>query len=948
MNALFFMRSNITRYAVTAALLAASLLLMTLTAKAQTGITDLVVAKKVNLQGIVSPAAITGNVNDYAPSGFANATTLKLSSTADVNITGLAGGTAGRVLWIVNVGPFNLSFMPESGLSLAPNRFAIVGPTVVPPGYAVSFIYDTGAARWIGLSQGKSTTVWGQITGTIGNQTDLNDAIAGLAQAGLTTGVASPNDTVLFSAPNTSTLRIAALQRGIYSTLLAPGLPVTAAIKSFPQTDYPLSSLGLVSDGTYARWIGYDSSGNVVTSTQRFTNDASAIGLGIIVVKRVGGVTTFIDDGGPRSFLTSPQMAQFSTLERAVVGGFKSSVTVQNQSTNMTLARSAGTITGISANWASLGNKNVLDLAAVATAPFIEINPSIASATSLPAAVTNLTATNYWNGSASVALTGPNNASVKRFLLGVKGGLFVQEGEFQYATLDAAVAGYATAPFTTLLAQDLFIEVGRLAVVKNATDLSNATQARFFVTGGGAAGSSGGGGSAVTSVTGTTNEISVSAPVGAVQVGLPASLTFTGKTVTGGTFNSGAFNGTVGATTPSTGAFTTATAGSGKIVLGSNAGSGIGATSAADIDIQNTGDSSIRLWRSNTEYIQFGAARGGITGTNNLFLVDVVGPNSVQLRPLNFRFSSNGGSSFTTVAAMDLTGLAVTGQVSATQDLVSNGSTVYPGAGLSLNGGAGTQNGIYTNATGSPAVIFDHRGTGNTGIFQWRNGTGGANVMMSLNTTGLSVTGRVTNTFANLDGNGILNSTDTSNANFLVFYRSDATAIGSISRVGTTNAVAYNTTSDGRLKTNVRVFAAADAGRIIDGLRPVIFDWKSADVPSAKDVVGFIAQDEAAVDPILIRSGAVTPGDGDPANITQAWQRSDAALVPILVAEVKALRLRVAAVEGAQSPALPGRPLLFLALIIAATGAVYWLRVRVPGSKAKPKPQEAAADEAKP
>lgn len=40
----------------------------------------------------------------------------------------------------------------------------------------------------------------------------------------------------------------------------------------------------------------------------------------------------------------------------------------------------------------------------------------------------------------------------------------------------------------------------------------------------------------VTSVTGTANEITASAPTGAITLSLPAALTFTGKTVTGGTF----------------------------------------------------------------------------------------------------------------------------------------------------------------------------------------------------------------------------------------------------------------------------------------------------------------------------------------------------------------------------------------------------------------------------
>jgi hypothetical protein len=62
-------------------------------------------------------------------------------------------------------------------------------------------------------------------------------------------------------------------------------------------------------------------------------------------------------------------------------------------------------------------------------------------------------------------------------------------------------------------------------------------------------------------------------------------------------------------------------------------------------------------------------------------------------------------------------------------------------------------------------------------------------------------------------------------------------------------------------------------------------------------IVGFIAQEEAAVDPVLVRIGAVTVGDSDPSEVTSQWQRSDSALIPILVAEIKALRARVAALE---------------------------------------------------
>lgn len=55
---------------------------------------------------------------------------------------------------------------------------------------------------------------------------------------------------------------------------------------------------------------------------------------------------------------------------------------------------------------------------------------------------------------------------------------------------------------------------------------------------------------AVTSLAGTSNEIAASSSVGAITLSLPTALTFTSKTVTGGTFNATAFNGPLGGTTP--------------------------------------------------------------------------------------------------------------------------------------------------------------------------------------------------------------------------------------------------------------------------------------------------------------------------------------------------------------------------------------------------------------
>ncbi len=94
----------------------------------------------------------------------------------------------------------------------------------------------------------------------------------------------------------------------------------------------------------------------------------------------------------------------------------------------------------------------------------------------------------------------------------------------------------------------------------------------------------------VLSNTGTANEISVSSPNGANVISLPASLTLTGKTITGGTYVSGAFNGTLGSTTPTTGSVT-------RLTVTGNA------PTNADVFLNNSGGASDeKLWslRNNT------------------------------------------------------------------------------------------------------------------------------------------------------------------------------------------------------------------------------------------------------------------------------------------------------------------------------------------------------------
>jgi hypothetical protein len=134
---------------------------------------------------------------------------------------------------------------------------------------------------------------------------------------------------------------------------------------------------------------------------------------------------------------------------------------------------------------------------------------------------------------------------------------------------------------------------------------------------------------------------------------------------------------------------------------------------------------------------------------------------------------------------------------------------------------------------------------------------------------------------------------------FIKFLDDTSVVCGSISLDGPT--VDYNTTSDERMKD---VVGSLIAGDIIDALNPIRFKWKNSDLPVRG---GFLAQQVAKVVP-----EAVKPGD-DGAEIETPWMIDVSALIPVVVAELKALRKRVASLEvrADQNPdTLPGERII--------------------------------------
>ena len=110
-------------------------------------------AKDFALTGDITPTALSADQNDYNPTGLSTASVLRLeASGAARSITGLAGGTDGRIIVIHNIGAtYALYLINETGggASAAANRFALGGGTLtITPNYTVILQYDSTSSRW--------------------------------------------------------------------------------------------------------------------------------------------------------------------------------------------------------------------------------------------------------------------------------------------------------------------------------------------------------------------------------------------------------------------------------------------------------------------------------------------------------------------------------------------------------------------------------------------------------------------------------------------------------------------------------------------------------------------------------------------------------------------------------------------------------------------------------
>lgn len=111
------------------------------------------------LTGDNTPSSITTDQNNYSPSGLASTTILRLQSTTTVNITGLQGGTDGRIIVVCNVGSNDIIFKNSSALSTDINRFLFDDDITVLANQSFILLYDSSANRWRNISKPSGSAV---------------------------------------------------------------------------------------------------------------------------------------------------------------------------------------------------------------------------------------------------------------------------------------------------------------------------------------------------------------------------------------------------------------------------------------------------------------------------------------------------------------------------------------------------------------------------------------------------------------------------------------------------------------------------------------------------------------------------------------------------------------------------------------------------------------------
>lgn len=113
------------------------------------GTGDISITGTLANSGVGTPAALSANQNNWNPAELSGNNILRVSSTTEVDITGIVQGTpTSRVIQIQNVGGDPIRFVDKSASSAAANRFLLGNDIYLYENNIIVLWYDTLSVGW--------------------------------------------------------------------------------------------------------------------------------------------------------------------------------------------------------------------------------------------------------------------------------------------------------------------------------------------------------------------------------------------------------------------------------------------------------------------------------------------------------------------------------------------------------------------------------------------------------------------------------------------------------------------------------------------------------------------------------------------------------------------------------------------------------------------------------